>query len=297
MTSGSAASTPRTTRRGVAFANVPISMTPPNTFPGRQRRSRTAWLPACVLAAAIVPTLAPRVDAQTAAPPVPAAAATSPAFLFGRPSGWFGFRAGWLMPHAGSDWYDFVSDQLTIDDGAFSTGDISGDAGFRVASRVDAVAGVAFNRATVPSEYRDFVDNNRLPINQETRLSTVAVTGSAKIALRSPGREVSRLAWVPHNVVPFAGAGGGALYYSLEQTGDFVDFRDSRVFPSVFKSAGWVPVAHAFGGVDVRVLRSAMVTFDARYQWASAQLGSTWVDFEPLDLSGFKFSAGMQLLF
>jgi hypothetical protein len=221
----------------------------------------------------------------------------SPDFLFGRPDGWLGFRAGWFVPRARSDWYRFVSDQFTISDGAFNTADLSGDFGMAVSPRVDAVAGVSFTRARVPSEYRRLVDNNRLPINQETRLQTVNLTASAKIALRSRGREVSRLAWVPRDVVPFVGAGGGALYYRLEQAGDFVDFRDSGVFASTFRSAAWTPSAHVFGGVDVRVLRRVMITVDGRYRWAAGALSSTWVDFDPIDLSGFTLSAGMQVVF
>jgi hypothetical protein len=221
----------------------------------------------------------------------------TPDFLFGRPDGWVGVRAGWLVARGGSDWYDFVSDQLTIGNGAFNTVDLAADVGITISPRIDAVAGVAFNRASVASEYRNFVDNNRLPINQETRLRTVNVTGSAKVALRSRGRDVSRLAWVPNNLVPFVGAGGGALHYVLDQSGDFVDFRDSRVFSSTFRSKDWTPSAHVFGGVDFRVLRRAMVTIDGRYQWAAGPLGSTWVDFDPIDLSGFKLSAGMHVLF
>ncbi len=221
----------------------------------------------------------------------------APDFLFGRPDGWVGVRTGWLFARAGSDWFDFVTDQLTIDDGAFNTTALAVDYGITVAPRLDAVVGLDFNRARVASEYRRFVDNDRLPINQDTRLTTITVTGGAKIALRSRGRDVSRLAWVPNRVVPFVGAGGGALRYALEQSGDFIDFRDSSVFPSTFRSEAWTPSAHVFGGVDLQVLRRTMVTIDGRYRWASGPLSSTWVDFDPIDLSGFTLSAGMHLMF
>ena len=78
---------------------------------------------------------------------------------------------------------------------------------------------------------------------------------------------------------------------------DFVDFQDLSVFPSTFTSGGWSPTAHAFAGVDVLVLKRVYVTFDARYQWSRASLSSTWVDFEPIDLAGFKLAAGASLLF
>jgi hypothetical protein len=76
------------------------------------------------------------------------------------------------------------------------------------------------------------VDNNRLPINQTTRLWTTSLSGSVKFALVERGLEVSRLAWVPKHIVPYVGAGGGVLRYDLQQYGDFVDFRTSQVFPA-----------------------------------------------------------------
>jgi hypothetical protein len=254
-------------------------------------------LPVVLVASALSQSAAAQTGSAPRRPGAPEIEPDTPDFLFGRPDGWVGIRAGWLLARGGSDWYDFVSDQLTIDDGAFDALDLSADVGFTISPRLDAVAGVAFSRALVPSEYRHLVDNDRLPINQETRLRTVNLTGSAKLALRSRGREVSRLAWVPNDVVPFVGAGGGALHYALDQSGDFVDFRDSRVFEGTFRSSAWTPSAHVFGGVDIRVLRRVLVSVDGRYQWAAGPLGSTWVDFDPIDLSGFRLSAGAHVVF
>ncbi len=221
----------------------------------------------------------------------------TPDFLFGRPQGSVGIRGSWVFARADSDWYDFVTDQLTVEAKDFNAAGVSGDVSFSIAPRMDAVFGVEFSQAKKGSEYRRFVDNNRLPISQTTRLRTTNLTGSLKFALTERGRGVSRLAWVPRGVVPFVGAGGGALWYGLDQTGDFVDFVDRSVFPNSFESHGWTPSGHVFGGVDVRVLRRMFVTLDARYQWAAATLSNTWVDFEPIDLAGFKLSAGVSLFY
>ena len=220
-----------------------------------------------------------------------------PDFLFGRPRGSVGFRGNWLFARADSDWYAFVSDQLTLGQKDFNAPGFAVDVSLPISRRAETVIGFDFNQAKTESEYRDFVDNNRLPINQTTRLQTLGITGSLKLALLERGLEVSRLAWVPRHVVPYVGAGGGVLHYDLEQFGDFVDFQDLSVFPSTFTSGGWSPTAHAFAGVDVLVLKRVYVTFDARYQWSRASLSSTWVDFEPIDLAGFKLAAGARLLF
>ena len=231
------------------------------------------------------------------APQAPPADFGSPDFYFGKPRGTVGFRGNWLFARASSDWYGFVTDQLTLAKKDFNAPGFAADVGFAVSRRADAVVGVEFNQAKTDSEYRNFVDNNRLPINQTTRLRTTTITGSLKFSLVERGLEVSRLAWVPKHIVPYAGAGGGVLRYDLEQVGDFVDFQTSRVFGSTFTSAGWAPVAHAFAGVDVLVLKRVYVTIDGRYQWSNATLGNTWVDFDPIDLAGVKLAAGASFIF
>ena len=224
-------------------------------------------------------------------PPRPA-----PDFLFGRPSGTLGLRVSWLSNRSGSDWYDFVTDQLTIDRKNFNGPGIGTDLGITISPRLDVMVGFDYSQSTTASEYRRFVDNNRLPIEQSTLLRGANFSGGLKFALTERGREVGRLAWVPRKVVPYIGAGGGAMWFQVRQNGDFVDYVDLSVFTDVFESSGWAPTAHAFGGVDVRVLRRAYVTFDARYTWASGNLGPDWIDFDPIDLSGLRLSAGINFI-
>jgi len=247
------------------------------------------WLPVI-----LVLTLAGTTYAAEQDPPPPPRPA--PDFLFGRPSGTLGLRVGWLSSHSGSDWYDFVTDQLTIDRKNFNGPGIGTDLGITITPRVDVMVGFDYSQSTTASEYRRFVDNNRLPIEQTTLLRGANISGGVKFALTERGREVGRLAWVPRKVVPFIGAGGGAMWFQVKQSGDFVDYVDLSVFTDVFESKGWAPTAHAFGGVDVRVLRRAYVTFDARYTWASGNLGPDWIDFDPIDLSGLRLSAGFNFI-
>ncbi len=236
----------------------------------------------------------PAPQEQDGAPPAPG---RSPDFLFGRPDGWIGARVGVLMPRAGSDWYDFVTDRLTLARRDFRAPDVTIEGGASLSARADVVVGVSITRAAADSEYRRFVDSDRLPIQQSTRLRTVGLTGSLRYALRDRGRAIGRLAFVPRRVVPFVGAGGGALWYRLEQSGDFVDFVDLSVFDDAFTSQAWTPTAHVLGGVDVGVGRRLRLTVDGRYRWAAGDLSSTWVDFDPIDLSGFSLSGGMSVVF
>jgi hypothetical protein len=249
------------------------------------------WLPV-ILVLLVTGTANAGPAEQDPAPP----SRSAPDFLFGRPAGTIGLRVGWLASNSGSDWYDFVTDQLTLERKNFNVPGIGTDLGITVTPRVDVVIGFDYSQSTTPSEYRRLVDNNRLPIEQTTLLRGATISGGLKFALTERGREVGRLAWVPRTVVPFVGAGGGAMWFQVRQSGDFVDYLDFSVFRDVFESKGWAPSAHVFGGVDVRVLRRAYATFDARYTWASGDLGPDWIDFDPLDLSGLRLSAGFNFI-
>jgi hypothetical protein len=221
----------------------------------------------------------------------------TPDFLFGTPKASIGVRGTWVLQRAGSDWYDFVTDELTLEKKDFNGPAISADVGVSLHPRFDLVFGVDFSEAGSDSEYRDFVDNRRLPITQETVLQELNLSASVKVALLERGREVGRFAWVPRTVVPYVGAGGGAIYYRLRQTGDFVDSFDRSIFTDAFLSQGWGPSGHVFGGVDVKVHRRLFVTFDARYLWAAADLGREWIDFDPIDLAGLRLSGGVNVVF
>jgi hypothetical protein len=218
-------------------------------------------------------------------------------FLFGRPNASIGIRGSWVFARAGSDLFDFVTEQLTIDRGDFNRPAFAADVAFDITSRLQVEAGVELTRMTKNSEYRDFVDNNLLPIEQTTALDTTHIMGGIRYALAPRGREVSRLVYVPSRVIPFVGAGAGAVLYAFRQSGDFVDFVDNSIFFESFRSTGWAPTAHVFGGVDVQMYRGLYATVQGRYTKASGTLGSDFIDFDPIDLSGFRMSAGINLIF
>ena len=130
-----------------------------------------------------------------------------PDFLFERPRGSIGVRGGWLFERAGSDLFTFVNEQLTIEPNDFDAPTLALDIGVVAGSRTEAVFGVEFGGATVRSEYRDFVDNDRLPITQATRLRQANLSASLKLALTPHGQEIGSIAWVPNAITPFVGAG------------------------------------------------------------------------------------------
>ena len=229
---------------------------------------------------------------------VPAAAQPSPDFLFGSPKGMIGFRSGWVFASADSDLFQFVQRTLTVDRKDFNAPAIGVDVEFALTPRASVVTGFDFSQASKDSEYRDFVDNQRLPITQTTRLRELNLSGSFKFALTPRGREISSRAWIPAAATPYVGAGVGLLRYQFLQFGDFIDVNtvNLEVFSDTLRSDGWTPSAHVFGGVDVKVWRRMYVSGEARYLWSDATPSRDF-DFDSIDLAGLKATIGIHYLF
>ena len=227
----------------------------------------------------------------------PAIPQPAPDFFIGEPHFSVGVRGGWTFARGGSDWYDFVTDTLTLEDRDFDRPTVAFDFGVAATQQLEVVASLDFGRSTTLSEYRHFVDNFRLPIEQVTELRQTNLSGGVKFYLVDRGRPVGRLAWVPRSVVPFVGGGAGVLWYHMKQHGDFVDYVDYSVFPDLFESSGAAPSGHVFGGVDWRMWRRLYATFEVRHLWAAGDLGPQWIDFDSIDLAGTRVSAGINVAF
>lgn len=250
--------------------------------------------------ACFVPLIVLVLAAPAAAQTVPQRQRQAPDFLFSQPHVSVTVRGSWMFARGGSDWYDFVTNHLTLERSDFNAPGFGLDVGLPLTNRVEVQASFDINRARRASEYRAFdeiVGGVRLPIEQVTTLREVNLGGNIKFALINRGREVSRLVWVPRTFVPYIGGGAGVAHYDLRQTGDFVDFVDLSIFPEIFGSSGWTPSMQVFGGAEVRVLKRMYVTVDGRYLWAAADLGRDWIDFDPLDLAGFRLSGGVNFVF
>lgn len=273
--------------------------------PGRSSRSLRPVLLWAISAALAAPTaLQARVPADSlaraahsgASSVAPAASGTRD-FLFGAPKASIGVRLGMNFARAGGDVFDFTTRHLTLDRGDFGAVGIALDLALRLNSRLDAVLGLAYGGTTKRSEFRDYVDEQELPIEQETSFAQLPVTAGLKAYILPRGRSIGRLAWVPARVAPYIGAGGGVVRYRFEQAGDFVDVEDLSIFTDTFTSSGWTPVAHLFTGVDIGVSPRAALTAEARYAWASAEPGADFVGFDTIDLAGLQTTVGLSWRF
>ncbi len=226
-----------------------------------------------------------------------AAQGTGKGFLFRQPTATLTVRGGFAHATAGSDVFAFSREQLTLGRGDFDAFLAGADLGYRLAPRLDLVLSAGYAGRDARSEMRDWVDQDDLPIEQTTRFQRVPLTAGVKAYPLGRGRSVGSFVWIPSQVAPFVGAGGGAMWYRFDQTGDFVDFETLDVFFDRFESSGWTPTAHALAGVDVSLTPRFALVGEARYAWAESDLGRDFEGFDPIDLSGLSASLGLLVRF
>jgi opacity protein-like surface antigen len=226
--------------------------------------------------------------------PVTAAAQSGDGFLFQAPRLQLGLRAGVNIARANSQIFDFTTNQLTLDRSDFNAFSIAGDIGIRVIDAADVVLGFGYSSTSKLSEFRDYVDQDDLPIEQRTTFTQLPLTLSGRFYLTRRGREVGRFVWVPAQVAPYVGVGAGVVRYEFRQTGSFVDFQDLSVFDDTFESDGWTPVALVMAGLDYSLGPRVVLNGDVRYHFASADMNRDFTSFsDGIDLSGLQLSLGV----
>ena len=216
-------------------------------------------------------------------------------YLFHSPDVTLSVRGGYSHANAASDVFDEVTSNLTLDRRDFSSLTIGGDLAVHLSERVALVFSGDYSRAKHKSEFRDFVDNNDQPIEQTTTFERIPLTANVRLNLGTAGRSIGHLAWVPNRVVPYVGAGIGAMRYRFRQDGDFVNFTTNGVFRAVLDSEDWTLVGQGFAGVDYNFSPLLGLTVDARYLHARGELGPSFKGYDRIDLSGVTGSVGLSV--
>jgi len=227
-----------------------------------------------------------------------AVSAQSRDYLLGMPYGSFTLRGGFGFARAGSDIFDEMTRDLTLDRSDFNSPVGGVDVAIRVAPRFDVVLGAGYGRSSATSDYADFIGTDDLPIVQETEFTRVPLTASVKYYVTDRGRQVGSLAWVPSSFSPYIGAGAGATWYRFAQEGEFVNFETLDIFFANLESSGWALTWHAFGGIEKTILPRIALVAEARYLFGSAELDPlAYEGYDNIDLSGLQASLGFQVRF
>jgi hypothetical protein len=219
------------------------------------------------------------------------AQATGNGYMFGAPDARFSIHAGYARAGAGSDLFDQVTSDLSLNKSDFSGPSIGGELAVTLSPRLDLALQADYVGISKGSDYRHFAENGA-PIRQTTTFKRVPVTANIRAYLVPRGRAIGKLAWIPSSVVPWIGAGGGFMWYQFRQQGDFVDPTTLNIYTDNFDSNGWTPTLQGMGGVDVNLSTRLAFTADLRYNWARASLSRDFVGYNRLDLSGVSTALG-----
>ncbi len=218
-------------------------------------------------------------------------------YLFRTPVASVAVRVGAGLPNASSDVFDQVAKDLTVARGDFRGFAFMADISVPLSQRFELQFSGGTSGRVLSSEYRSFVDNNELPIEQETSFRRVPLAVGLRWNLMPAGRQVSRLAWVPSRVTPYVAAGAGGMHYQFRQEGDFIDFRTNDVFSSKLMASGWGVLGYGAAGATVNLTPSLGLTTEARYDMSSATLRGDFQGFGPISLSGVGLTAGLLFRF
>jgi len=216
-------------------------------------------------------------------------------FLFHTPVFTWGIHGGFDRAIAGGDVFSFVTQQLTLDRGDFSSATFGTNLALPVSQSNDIVFDIGYARVSRGSEFRKWVDQNNLPIQQTTSLLRVPVTLGVRHYLSTRGHSIGRFAWIPAARATYVGFGAGLMRYDFHQAGDFVDFNTLNIAYDEFVSKAWTPVLHALAGIEMSLGRVVLVTGEARYTWANGPMSRDFQGFNRIDLSGISLAAGLAI--
>lgn len=220
-----------------------------------------------------------------------------PDFLLRTPRVTLGLKAGYAVAAASSEIFDFTREQLTVGRSDFDAPSWGGQLAVQLTPRVDLAFDVAVASTRSKSEFRHFVDLDDLPIEQDTEFRRIPFTVGFKAYLTDRGRSVGRFAWITTRFTPYVGAAGGWVWYSFEQEGDWVDYETYDIFVDRFTSEGKAPTVHVYGGADWSLGPALLLTAEARYAYAKADMSGHFVDFDAMDLSGVQATIGISVRF
>jgi hypothetical protein len=216
-------------------------------------------------------------------------------FLFRAPRISVGLNGGFNLRSGRSDVFEFFTDTLTLTRKDLYAFGLAGEIAIAVAEPLDLVLSGGHARRRAASEFRNYVDQNDLPIAQTTMLATTPLSAAVRWYLAPRGRQIGRFVWIPSRLRPYVGAGAGMVRYELEQEGSFVDFTDYSIFDDRLTSDGWAVMGLVMAGAHYSLGTRVFLSADARYSRANAELRRDFSFADGIDLSGLAFSAGLHL--
>ncbi len=181
-------------------------------------------------------------------------------------------------------------DPLQFDISRFRGGQFFGEWNVAFGDHVEVSGGVSYYQRTVPSVYRDLVDESGRDIAQNLKLRMIPITGIVRFMPVGSASEFQ----------PYVGAGLAVINWRYSEAGEFVDPADYTIF-----GARYVASAVDIGPVFVLGARVPLdgdiygLTIEYRYQWATGDTGGIDAGFlgDQIDLRAGSLTFGFLIRF
>jgi hypothetical protein len=173
---------------------------------------------------------------------------------------------------------------LTFDVDDFNGGSIGGEWLMPVGRYIEAGAGLAFTRRTVPSFYTRFVSRAGSNIDQDLRLRLVPAAFTFRLLPLGQDRGFQ----------PYVGGGLDVISWRYSESGQFLDRRDNTIFNNSYVASGTQTGPVTLGGIRFAG-DTAAAGMEFRYQGAEADLPEPFAGGK-IDLGGWSylFTVGMR---
>ncbi len=169
----------------------------------------------------------------------------------------------------------------------FNGGTFGGSWNAGIGEHFEASVGLGFYQRTVPSVYREFINDDGSEIAQDFRLRIVPVTATIRV-----------LPFGAAPIQPYFGGGLGLYNWWYSEVGEFIDFTDFSVFRDRFVATGNDVGGVVLGGIRFPFADKYAVGAEVQYHQAKGVVGIDQGFLEDeIDLGGLSTQFTFQVRF
>jgi opacity protein-like surface antigen len=225
------------------------------------------------------------------------------------------FKVGYFFPRASSDLWEIEFENLDLKKSNFQDNIFGFNYDYFLSNQLSLSIGLdGYSQkklGTYMGYVSDIVDEDLFAFdygqgNAVSHVFTVSMTPiHASLKIAPMGRK--------GNVIPYVGAGGDVILWTMRIQGQMIDFSDPVEFydTNLNKDVTGYPVIdtdarvenkisigwHIFGGVMVPLGRQISLEGEFKYTSASGDISEAFVGFENFDLSGYQITIGINYWF
>jgi hypothetical protein len=198
-------------------------------------------------------------------------------------------KLGYFMPDGQSDLWEYNSELLTVSPQDFNGLSLEAEFSAMTGNYLEFALGFGYYDSVHYSEYRDYLDSEGYPIEQQLSLRITPITFTFKgLPL---GRKINS------TIVPYVGGGFGVYLWRYDEIGDYIDFTDFTIWPTAFESSGADLGFHLVAGAEIPIGSQLGAVVEVKKTYIKGKLSGDFVGFERFDLGGLMLNFGVSYRF